>query len=200
MVAPEIRRLQVLNDLIAQTLEVLHQRITMGGFGQEAGLSQLNPLYGQLQAQQLNPYQQMAGVQNPFMQNPFIQQQNPFIQQQNPYAQLQMTHLGQQNPFIHSQQLLGQVPGVWGQGLQGQVPFVNPLVQGQIGGVQAGAVPQSQLQMPFLPGVGGGAGQQGLMHSAYAGQQQVPFGVPFQSPWQTGGISQGRYPFFGGGW
>src|SRR5262249_13421 len=82
MVNPEIRRLQVLNDLIAQTLDVITQRSILTG-----GLSH-TPFVPELGAGQINPLMPYGGVTQGIGQlgiNPWIgQQANPFA---TPYAQ-----------------------------------------------------------------------------------------------------------------
>src|SRR5215471_9303801 len=127
MVTPEIRRLQVLNDLIAQTLDVINQRSLLSSglshtpYAPELGVPQVNPFL----AQQVNPLLaqygvpqtpigQHAGAQVPFataglMHSPFIGQQGPFGQQQ-PFGQA---------PF--GQQPFGQAP--FGQQPFGQAQF-----------------------------------------------------------------------------
>src|SRR5262249_39742035 len=88
MVNPEIRRLQVLNDLIAQTLDVITQSSILTG-----GLSH-SPFVPELGAGQIIPLMPYGGVTqgigqlgiNPHLGiNPWIgQQANPFA---TPYAQ-----------------------------------------------------------------------------------------------------------------
>ena len=86
----DIRKLQILNDRINQTLEALQQvRLSVHGIQHSAFAQQ--PFWGVQNpyAQQLNPYAQQQ-------LNPFAQQ---FAQQQlNPFAQIPMG-LGWQQPF-----------------------------------------------------------------------------------------------------
>jgi hypothetical protein len=147
----DIRKLQLLNDRINQTIDALNQvRLTVHGLG--LGHS--------------NPYQQMP----PYLGGNFFgaqMGQQPFGQ---PYGQ----QYGQQGI---GQQFGGVSPftqGGIGGGLQHSNPFSNPFTQG-IGGQQFGGVsPFGQgiggqhplLQTLGYGGVGGGVGGiGGLLHS-----------------------------------
>src|SRR5215472_5172417 len=182
MVTPEIRRLQVLNDLIAQTLDVINQRslLTSGlshtPYAPELGVPQVNPFL----AQQVNPLLaqygvpqatigQLAGAQVPFatpglMHSPFVGLQGPFGQQ--PFGQ---------GPF--SQQPIGQFwtpyTAPWTQGLM-HTPFTGyPAQRGIEGGI--------------------GFGPQGLGFGQQPFGQAVPQGVPPTAfPWSSIGFGAGR--------
>jgi len=166
MVNPEIRRLQVLNDLIAQTLDVISQRSMLTG-----GLSH-SPFVPELGTGQINPFVPYSGATQAIGQlgiNPWIgQQANPFA---TPYAQV--------NPFTqglsHSPFTGYPVQSAFTQFPQG-VPFASPWSQGL-------------MHTPFNPALGYGQfgqfpqqlGQQGF-------GQQVPF-----SPWAGAGVGGGRF-------
>src|SRR5262249_29475044 len=120
MVTPEIRRLQVLNDLIAQTLDIINQRslwasgLSHTPYAPELGVPQVNPLMAQYGVPQAN-IGQLAGAQVPFAP----QGQVPFATQglmHSPFA-----GLGQQGVGL-GQQGLG-VQGPFGQSPFGQQPF-----------------------------------------------------------------------------
>jgi hypothetical protein len=165
MVNPEIRRLQVLNDLIAQTLDVITQRSMLTG-----GLSH-SPFVPELGGGQINPFVPYSGVTQGIGQlgiNPWIgQQANPFA---TPYTQA--------NPFT--------------QGLS-HTPFMGYPVQPALSQFSPGVpfgTPWSQglMHSPFNPGLGYG------QYGQFPQQFGQPFGqqVPF-NPWTGGGIGVGRF-------
>jgi len=185
MVTPEIRRLQVLNDLIAQTLDVINQRSLLSSglshtpYAPELGGPQVNPFL----AQQVNPLLaqygvpqasigQLAGAQVPFatlglMHSPFVGLQGPFGQQ----------------PF--GQQLFGQQP--FGQFPQ-WTPYAFPWTQGLMHSPFTG--------YPVQRGIEGGIGfgPQGLGFGQQPFGQVVPQGMPpIASPWSSIGFGAGRY-------
>lgn len=166
MVNPEIRRLQVLNDLIAQTLDVITQRSMLTG-----GLSH-SPFVPELGAGQINPFVPYTGVSQGIGQLGI----NPWIgQQANPFA----TPYGQVNPFIQG---LSHTPftgyptqPAFTQFTSG-VPFVSPWSTGL-------------MHTPFNPGFA--YGQYGQFPQQLAQQafgQQVPF-----NPWVGPGVGAGRF-------
>src|SRR5215831_14062880 len=193
MVTPEIRRLQVLNDLIAQTLDVINQRsLLSSGLSHtpyaELGVPQVNPFL----AQQLNPLLaqygvpqtpigQLAGAQVPFatpgmMHSPFVGLQGPFGQQQT---------FGQ---ALFGQQPFGQAP--FGQQPVGQfwTPYTAPWTQGLMHTPFTG--------YPIQRGIEGGIGfgPQGLGFGQQPFGQAVPQGVPPTAfPWSSIGFGAGRY-------
>jgi len=194
MVTPEIRRLQVLNDLIAQTLDVINQRSLLSSglshtpYAPELGVPQVNPFL----AQQVNPLLaqygvpqatigQLAGAQVPFatpglMHSPFVGLQGPFGQQQ-PFGQA-----------LFGQQPFGQAP--FGQQPVGQfwTPYTAPWTQGLMHTPFTG--------YPIQRGIEGGIGfgPQGLGFGQQPFGQAVPQGVPPTAfPWSSIGFGAGRY-------
>jgi hypothetical protein len=168
MVNPEIRRLQVLNDLIAQTLDVITQRSILTG-----GLSH-SPFVPELGTGQINPFAQFGGIPQGIGQlgiNPYSQGLNPYSQGlgHSPFTgypvQPAFTQFGQGMPFAPS----------WSQGLM-HSPFnpglgYNPQYGQQFGQLpyQFGQVPQQFSQgVPFSPWTGAGMGRFG-----------VGYGVPY---------------------
>ena len=184
MVTPEIRRLQVLNDLIAQTLDVINQRSLLSSglshtpYAPELGVPQVNPFL----AQQVNPLLAQYGVPQAGIGQPWGAQV-PFAGQglmHSPFAGLQGP-FGQQ-PF--GQQQFGQQP--FGQFWP---PYASPWTQGLMHSPFSG--------YPIQRGIEGGigVGPQGIGF----GQQQ-PFGQvvpqampPIASPWSSIGFGAGRY-------
>src|SRR5687768_17369681 len=102
MVNPDIRRLQILNDLVAQTLEAINVRSAATG-----GLSHTPA--DALQA--MNPYTQYGAV--PYGQAQFGQQQPGQMQPQfgQQFGGQFQPQQGQQLPLHLWQQLAQQVPG-----------------------------------------------------------------------------------------
>src|SRR5215510_8681707 len=188
MVTPEIRRLQVLNDLIAQTLDVINQRSLLSSglshtpYAPEFGVPQVNPFLAQQVSPLLAQYGvpqagigQLAGAQVPFatqglMHSPFAGLQGPFGQQ--PFGQA----LFGQQPF--GQQPFGQFgspyASPWTQGLM-HTPFTGyPVQRGIEGGIGFGPQAMGFGQQPF--------------------GQVVPQGMPpIASPWSSIGFGAGRY-------
>jgi hypothetical protein len=165
MVNPEIRRLQVLNDLIAQTLDVITQRSILTG-----GLSH-SPFVPELGAVQVNPFAQFSGIPQGIGQlgiNPYTQglAHSPFTGYP---VQPAFSQFAQGMPFAST----------WSQGLMhspfsagigynqpyGQVPYQFGQVPQQFGQVpqQFGQVPQQFGQgVAFSPWTGVGAGRFGF--------------------------------------
>jgi len=206
MVNPDIRKLQILNDLIAQTLDVINQRSVAGGLSHspyvpEFGMSPINPVFAQYGVGSYGIPQAMV----PFAQ-PLIGQNVPFG---NPWSQ-GLTH----TPFVPWSAQLGQGFGGFGQGAVGQpfgqglshtpfTPWGAQLGQG-LGGFGQGAVGQ-----PFGPGLAGFGQQlgqfpyaspwsQGLMHSPFTGVSAQGYGfdprlASFASPYSQVGFGAGRF-------
>jgi hypothetical protein len=167
MVNPEIRRLQVLNDLIAQTLDVITQRSILTG-----GLSH-SPFVPELGAGQGNPFGQFSGIPQGIGQLGF----NPYSQglAHSPFTgfpvQPAFGQFGQGMPFAPS----------WSQGLM-HSPFNAGIgYNQQYGGQQYGQVPYQFGQVPqqfgqgvpFSPWTGVGSGR-------FGGGYGVPgYGVPY---------------------
>ncbi|MBI3183962.1 MAG: hypothetical protein HYZ28_17640 [Myxococcales bacterium] len=157
---PEIQRLQVLNDLVAQTIDVINQRAVLG---QLAGQVPYAQPFGVPQiGLQHTPYQAIA-------QLPYVQQalqsrlgawgQTPFTGVG--FGQIPFAGAGiglQHTPFTQAS-LLGQLP--YGQAVQagiGQVPLAGV---GMMGG-----------QLPYgVPGMVGG-----LQHTPF--QVAQTWGIP----------------------
>lgn len=166
MVTPEIRRLQVLNDLIAQTLDVINQRTLWSSglshtpYAPELGVSQVNPFLAPYGVPQAN-IGQLTGAHFPFaaqglMHSPFAGLQGPFGQQ--PFGQFY-----QGTPFASP----------WTQGLM-HSPFTGyPVQRGIEGGI--------------------GFGQQGVGFGQQPFGQIGPQGVPMTFPWNQMGFGAGRY-------
>jgi hypothetical protein len=170
MVNPDIRKLQVLNDLISQTLDVITQRGSFtGGLSHSPFTDINNPWnnpYGFNQPQNIglghSPYQ------NPFQQIGFNTPQNIGLGH-TPYQQLGMgmgmtpnvfpNVFGQQNPF--------------GFGLS-HTPFNNPFHN-----VGYWNNPINHMGM-----------MGGLSHSPIGWQSHHPqhTGIGFQNPWMNPGI------------
>ncbi|MFZ5471080.1 MAG: hypothetical protein ACOZIN_16760 [Myxococcota bacterium] len=104
---PEIRKLQILNDLVAQTIDVLNARVTFGGlshspFGTEIG----------------------NGHASPFFANPYV---NPLgFGQQVPYG---LTH----SPF--SPITTRGVEALYGYGVDPRVAMMQPWVAARQAGI-----------------------------------------------------------------
>jgi hypothetical protein len=204
MVNPDIRKLQILNDLIAQTLDVINQRSLAGGLSHspyvpEFGISPINPVFAQYG---LGSY----GIPQAFAQ-PQIGQLGQGVSFGNPWNQ-GLTH----SPFAPWASQSGQGFGGFGQGAPGQ-----SFGQG-FGGIGQGAVGQPFGQglshSPFTPwGAQLGQGVGGFGQGAFGqqlGQGLAGFGqqlgqLPYASPWSQGlmhspfvGIPQG-YPAQGYG-
>jgi hypothetical protein len=147
---PEIRKLQMLNDLVTQTLEALNQRVASGGQQFLPGGFAQNPFGA------VNPY----GASNPYATggiNPYAGQV-PFANQlANPYGWGAQAGVGlSHSPFV--QQGMGMIPN---QGVFPQVgSFGNPY------GFGAPIVGQANSGLSHTPygvqsgngGVGGGQG------------------------------------------
>jgi len=139
----DVRKLQVLNDRINQTIDALNQvRLSVHGLG-HSGMSQgINPFTQGLGAQQPFGLQQSFGFQQPFGPSPYgVQQQFG----QSPFGTSQFGF--QHNPY---QQYLN--------------PFTNPFL------TQGLTSPWSQIGSPWgLTQGGGGLGNlygSGLFHSS----------------------------------
>jgi hypothetical protein len=161
---------------------------------------QQNPYGQQPGMQQPNPYAQQQQPANPYGQQPGMQQPNPYAQQQQP------SPYGQQPGMPQQQSPYGQQAGMQQPGMQqnpyGQQPGMqqpaNPYGQqqnpyGQQPGMQQPANPYGQQQNPY--------GQQpGMQQPANPyGQQQNPYGQapanPYAPPQQPAGYpQQGGYP------
>jgi hypothetical protein len=162
----DIRKLQVLNDRINQTIDALNQvRLTVHGLGHTSPYTQVNPFGMGLGSQLGSGMGQQQYGQQPFGQQQYGQQ--PFGQQQygqQPFGQQQY---GQQ-PFAQ-QPFLSPFQG-WG--LQHSSPFTlnNPLAQNpwQAQTPGGGSYPGSGglspfANVPFNPLL---AGQGGLFHGS----------------------------------
>jgi len=147
----DVRKLQILNDRINQTIDALNQvRLSVHGLG-HSGLQ--NPFLGQGYGMQPG-----VGVQNPYlfgMQNP-LQGGGPLSQLQSQFTQQQgVPGLGgglgfQHSPFTPQFQnpfqnpyLTQNVMSPWSQGLQNpfpgaQTPFTGQQQFGGLGGVAGG--------------------------------------------------------------
>ena len=156
MVNPEIRRLQVLNDLIAQTLDVITQRSILTG-----GLSH-SPFVPELGGAQLNPFAQFSGIPQGIGQLGI----NPFTQG---LAHSAFTGYPVQPAFSQFAQAMPFAP-TWSQGLM-HSPFTAGIGYNQPYGqlpYQFGQVPQQFGQAVFSPWTGVGVGRFG-----------VGYGVPY---------------------
>ena len=148
----DVRKLQILNDRINQTIDALNQvRLSVHGLG-HSGIQ--NPFLSQGYGMQQGP-----GLQNPYlfgMQNP-LQGGGPLSQLQNQFAQQQgVQGLGGGLGFQHSP----FTP-------QYTNPFVNPFTTQNVMSPW-GQVPQTPFtgqQLGGLGGVAGGIGG-GLFHSS----------------------------------
>ena len=156
----DVRKLQILNDRINQTIEALNQvRLSVHGLG-HSGLQ--NPFLGQGQGSGM---QHGFGVPNPYlygMQNPLQGGGGPLSQLQNQFTQQGVPGMGGgmgfqhspftpqfTNPFVNPL-TTPNVMNPWGQGLHASFPGQQSPFTGQFGG---------------LGGVAGGFGG-GLFHSS----------------------------------
>jgi hypothetical protein len=170
MVTPEIRRLQVLNDLIAQTLDVINQRALWSSglshtpYAPELGVGQVvNPFLAQYGVPQAN-IGQLAGTQVPFAAQGLMH---------SPFAAL-----GQQGQVPFGQQPFGQFyPGT---------PYASPWTQGLMHSPFTGYPVQRGIET----GIGFGQPVVGFGQQPF-GQQMVPPGLAF--PWGSIGFGAGRY-------
>jgi hypothetical protein len=170
---PEIRKLQMLNDLVTQTLEALTQRVTFGGLGQQfpsGGFAQ-NPfgagVPGAFGGLSHSPYvadfQGAFGVGTPNWQNPFGAI--------NPYA------TGGINPYASQVPFAGQVANPYGWGAQaGGGLSHSPFVQQGMGMIpNQGVFPQmGSFGNPY--GFGApivGQVNSGLSHTPYGLQSGI---------------------------
>ncbi len=186
MVNPDIRKLQILNDLIAQTLDVINQRSFAGGLSHspyvpEFGISPINPALAQYGVGSYGIPQAMV---------PFVQAQiGQGVPSGVPWNQ-GLTH----TPFTPWGAQSGQAFGGFGQGVSGQ-----PYGQGQSGFGQGalGQFGQGLTHTPFTawgaqPGQGQGQGGfgQGVFGQALgqglSGFGQQPWPLPYGSPWSQG--------------
>jgi hypothetical protein len=177
MVNPDIRKLQILNDLIAQTLDVINQRSVVGGLSHspyvpDFGMSQINPALAQYGVGPYGIPQSMVSFTHPQIGQ--IGQGIPFGL---PWNQ-GLTH----TPFTAWGAQPGQGLGGFGQGVPGQ-----PFGQGLTGfGQQLGQLPYAS---PW---------SQGLMHSPFTGVPAQGYGVDprlasFASPYSQAGFAAGRF-------
>jgi hypothetical protein len=191
MVNPDIRRLQILNDLIAQTIEAINLRT--------AGIGGLAQTPADVSQAQMQPYAQYGGV--PFsgvqgqlgqlipqlQQHPLLAALIPGLMQQ--FGQQVPQQFGQQIPGLpwqqipahlyaqFAQQLGQQVPQqLYGQQLPqhlaGGLPFGGQVGAGQMGAGQVGAGQVGAGQ------VGAGQVGAGQVGAGQMGAGQVP-GLPF---------------------
>lgn len=199
MITPEIRRLQVLNDLIAQTLDVINQRSLWSGglshtpYAPEFGVPQVNPYMAQYGVPQPN-IGQLAGAQVPFAAQGLMHSPFAGLGQQGPGFGLGFGQQGvgvQGLPFGQQGLPFGQQP--FGQ-FQQLTPYASPWTQGLMHTPFAGYPVQRGIE------AGIGIGQPGLGFGQQPfGQGQQPFGqgvvpgVPFASPWSSIGFGASRY-------
>lgn len=167
MVNPEIRRLQVLNDLIAQTLDVITQRSILTG-----GLSH-SPFVPELGGAQMNPFAQFSGIPQGIGQlgiNPWMGAQAlPFV---TPYSQATPFTPG----LAHSPFTGYPVQPAFSQFAQG-MPFASTWSQGL-------------MHSPFTAGIGYNPQYGQLPYQFGQVPQQFGQGVAF-SPWA--GVGAGRF-------
>jgi hypothetical protein len=196
MVNPDIRKLQILNDLIAQTLDVINQRSMSGGLSHspyvpEFGMSPINPALAQYGLGSYGLPQAMV---------PFAQPQIGQIPQGVPFG-LPWTQGLTHTPFTPWGAQTGQAFGGFGQGVPGQsygqgmgggfgqgVPG-QPYGQGVGGGFGQGVPGQ-----PYGQGIGGGFGQGALGQPFGQGLMHTPFTAWGGQPGQgLGGFGQGVF-------
>jgi hypothetical protein len=154
MTTPEIRKLQMLNDLVTQTLEALNQRVTFSGLAQQfpsGGFAQ-NPfgaaVPGAFGGLSHSPY--VADLQGPFGINPYATQVPFAAQVANPYGWVAQAGGGlSHSPFV--QQGMGMIPN---QGVFPQMGFGNPYGFGApiVGQVNSGL---SHTPYGLQSGIGG---------------------------------------------
>ncbi|WP_394847846.1 hypothetical protein LZC95_10330 [Pendulispora brunnea] len=181
----DIRKLQLLNDRIAQTIEALNQvRLSVHGLGLShttgnvggLGLGNVGGLG--LGGFQGNPFQGLQGLQGlqggvPWGQNIGIQHTSPFGYQQGLQGMIPGMGLQHSNPFIGLQGL-----GLQGLGLQQGIPGMIPGLGLQQG--IPGVIPGLQHASPYgyqqgIPGMIPGLG---LQHTSPFGYQQQVGGWP----------------------
>jgi hypothetical protein len=184
---PEIRKLQMLNDLVTQTLEALNQRVAFGGLAQQlplGGFAQ-NPfgaaVPGAFGGLSHSPYvadvQGAFGVGTPSWQNPFGAV-NPFGAI-NPYATgaINPYAIGAINPYATQVPFASQVANPYGWGAQAGAGLLHsPFVQQGMGMIPTpGVFPQmGAFGSPY--GFGApivGPVSSGLSHTPYGLQAGI---------------------------
>lgn len=138
----DVRKLQILNDRINQTIDALNQvRLSVHGLGHTGigqGMSPLTQGFGQQQSFGQTPFgQQPYGLQQPFgMSSPFgVPQQlgfqhNPYQQYANPFT----------NPFTQGVSSPWQVGSPWG----------YTQVGGGLGSLYGGGLSHSTPELKYM--------------------------------------------------